>query len=61
MAFHELSTFYLGLVLIVIGTGLLKPNISAMVGELYPEDARAATPASRSSTWASTSAPSSRR
>ncbi len=29
--------FFLGLVLIVIGTGLLKPNISAIVGELYPE------------------------
>lgn len=28
-------TFYLGLLLIVIGTGLLKPNISAMVGQLY--------------------------
>lgn len=27
--------FYLGLILIVLGTGLLKPNISAMVGELY--------------------------
>jgi proton-dependent oligopeptide transporter, POT family len=30
-------TFFLGLVLIVIGTGLLKPNISAIVGDLYPE------------------------
>lgn len=29
------ATFYLGLVLIVLGTGLLKPNISAMVGQLY--------------------------
>ncbi|MBB2915270.1 POT family proton-dependent oligopeptide transporter [Streptosporangium becharense] len=29
---------WLGLFLIVIGTGLLKPNISAMVGKLYPED-----------------------
>jgi POT family proton-dependent oligopeptide transporter len=28
--------FFLGLVLIVLGTGLLKPNISAIVGELYP-------------------------
>ena len=26
-----------GLILIVIGTGLLKPNISAIVGDLYPE------------------------
>jgi len=31
------STFFLGLVLIVVGTGLLKPNISALVGDLYPE------------------------
>ncbi len=30
-------TFFLGLALIVIGTGLLKPNISAIVGDLYPE------------------------
>jgi len=29
--------FYLGLTLIVIGTGLLKPNVSAMVGDLNPE------------------------
>ena len=28
--------FFSGLVLIVIGTGLLKPNISALVGDLYP-------------------------
>jgi POT family proton-dependent oligopeptide transporter len=31
------KTFYLGLILVVSGTGLLKPNISAMVGRLYPE------------------------
>ena len=31
------SAFYIGLVLIVMGTGLLKPNISAIVGDLYPE------------------------
>ncbi len=37
LAIEGLTTFYLGLVLIVIGTGLLKPNISTMVGELYPE------------------------
>ncbi len=30
-------TFYLGLILIVLGTGLLKPNISVMVGQLYAE------------------------
>jgi POT family proton-dependent oligopeptide transporter len=29
--------FSLGLLLVVLGTGLLKPNVSAIVGELYPE------------------------
>jgi POT family proton-dependent oligopeptide transporter len=38
MAIPRLDTFYLGLVLIVTGTGLLKPNISTMVGALYTED-----------------------
>jgi POT family proton-dependent oligopeptide transporter len=37
MAFGLEATFYLGLCLIVIGTGLLKPNVSAIVGDLYPE------------------------
>jgi POT family proton-dependent oligopeptide transporter len=41
MAFPSEATFYLGLLLVVIGTGLLKPNISAMVGQLYaPGDTR---------------------
>lgn len=31
------ATFWLGLLLIALGTGLLKPNISAMVGDLYSE------------------------
>jgi POT family proton-dependent oligopeptide transporter len=31
------ASFFAGLVLIVLGTGLLKPNISAIVGDLYPE------------------------
>ena len=35
MIFHGMSTFYLGMVLIACGTGLLKPNISAMIGGLY--------------------------
>ena len=30
-------TFYVGLLLIVIGTGLLKPNISVIVGQLYSQ------------------------
>ncbi len=30
--------FWIGLLLIALGTGLLKPNISAMVGDLYTEE-----------------------
>jgi POT family proton-dependent oligopeptide transporter len=37
MAVASTPTFYTGLILIVIGTGLLKPNVSTVVGELYPE------------------------
>ncbi|MEO6393511.1 MAG: peptide MFS transporter [Pyrinomonadaceae bacterium] len=41
MAFHWAPMFYVGLFFIVIGTGLLKPNISTMVGKLYgPDDPR---------------------
>jgi len=40
MVFHSMSTFYLGMVLIALGTGLLKPNISAMVGGLYAANDR---------------------
>jgi POT family proton-dependent oligopeptide transporter len=38
LAFHSLPTFYSGLGCIVLGTGLLKPNISAVVGQLYSEE-----------------------
>jgi POT family proton-dependent oligopeptide transporter len=31
------ACFFTGVVLIAVGTGLLKPNVSTMVGELYPE------------------------
>ena len=37
MAIPTMLTFYAGMVLIVIGTGLLKPNVSAIVGGLYPQ------------------------
>jgi len=37
LAFHGLAFLYAGLGLIVIGTGLLKPNISTMVGGLYEQ------------------------
>jgi POT family proton-dependent oligopeptide transporter len=38
LAFKSLPSFYGGLILIVIGTGLLKPNVSTLVGSLYPRD-----------------------
>ncbi len=38
MAMPTEITFWIGLLLIALGTGLLKPNISAMVGELYHDD-----------------------
>ncbi len=60
-AIPTLATFYLGLTLIVVGTGLLKGNVSVIVGQLYGPRISGATPASRSSTWASTSARSWRR
>src|SRR5213080_1094614 len=41
LAFHALPFFHAGLWLIVIGTGLLKPNASTLVGSLYePGDGR---------------------
>jgi POT family proton-dependent oligopeptide transporter len=33
-----LQVFYLSLALIIMGVGFLKPNISTIVGKLYPED-----------------------
>lgn len=37
----SVTTFYIGLGIITIGTGLLKPNVSTMVGALYgPDDKR---------------------
>jgi POT family proton-dependent oligopeptide transporter len=38
MVFHSTTFFYMGMAFIAIGTGLLKPNISAMVGALYREN-----------------------
>ncbi|MBH16042.1 MAG: MFS transporter [Gemmatimonadetes bacterium] len=37
MAISSVPSFYLGLILIIVGTGFLKPNISVMVGDLYPD------------------------
>jgi proton-dependent oligopeptide transporter, POT family len=38
LALHGLVFFYAGLACVVVGTGLLKPNISAIVGQLYSEN-----------------------
>jgi len=41
LIFHSMANFYAGLTCIALGTGLLKPNISVIVGQLYsPEDRR---------------------
>jgi POT family proton-dependent oligopeptide transporter len=37
LAIPRPEAFFAGLILVVAGTGLLKPNVSAIVGELYPE------------------------
>lgn len=37
---NNMNTFYLGLILVILGTGLLKPNISAIVGALYKDNDR---------------------
>ena len=38
LAFHPMPAFYLGLALLVVGNGFFKPNISSIVGQLYPEN-----------------------
>jgi|TARA_B100001105_G_scaffold32003_1_gene22451 POT family proton-dependent oligopeptide transporter len=38
LALPNINTFYLGLIFVVLGTGLLKPNISAIVGTLYDKN-----------------------
>lgn len=38
LAIPAAAMFYLGLIVIVLGTGLLKPNVSAIVGQIYKED-----------------------
>lgn len=38
LALHATATFYAGLVLVALGTGLFKPSISALVGSLYERD-----------------------
>ncbi|MBW3567735.1 MAG: oligopeptide:H+ symporter, partial [Proteobacteria bacterium] len=41
LAVPIIEVFYIGLALVAIGTGLLKPNVSTVVGELYQNDSGA--------------------
>ncbi|HEX8130769.1 MAG TPA: peptide MFS transporter [Pyrinomonadaceae bacterium] len=38
LAVPTMTFFYIGLILVAVGTGFLKSNISAMVGDLYDEE-----------------------
>ena len=38
LAIHNETTFYVGLLLIILGNGMFKPNISTLVGNLYNDD-----------------------
>ena len=40
LAIPAASSFYIGLIFVVVGTGLLKPNIGAIVGQLYSAEDR---------------------
>lgn len=40
LASRSVTAFYCGLGCLMIGTGLLKPNVSTMVGQLYPPEDR---------------------
>jgi proton-dependent oligopeptide transporter, POT family len=37
LVFESMTTFYAGLIFVVVGTGFFKPNVSTMVGQLYAE------------------------
>lgn len=38
LSIHSESTFYIALMLIILGNGFFKPNISTLVGNLYSQD-----------------------
>lgn len=37
LGIHRTETFYIGLLIVALGSGLLKSNMSALVGQFYPE------------------------
>ncbi|MFC5457030.1 peptide MFS transporter [Prosthecobacter fluviatilis] len=37
LGIHSTQSFFIGLILVAFGSGLLKSNMSALVGQLYPE------------------------
>jgi len=37
LALQSMTSFYIGLALIIVGTGFFKPNVSTMVGQIYRE------------------------
>lgn len=39
LSIHSITAFYVGLLLIILGNGFFKPNISTLVGNLYSSDA----------------------
>ena len=38
LSIHSITTFYIALLLIILGNGFFKPNISTLVGNLYSSD-----------------------
>lgn len=40
LAFESQVSFYIGLILLIIGNGFFKPNISSMVGSLYEDETK---------------------
>jgi POT family proton-dependent oligopeptide transporter len=38
LSLHSISSFYIALILIILGNGFFKPNISTLVGNLYSSD-----------------------
>ena len=55
LAIHDVTAFYVGLLLIILGNGMFKPNISTLVGNLYNNDTYGPTGRGfKFSTWVST-------